>query len=384
MKSQTYPENPSDSRSVSGLIDSICDRFEAAWRTGKKPQIEEFLQEARDVPRTQLLQAMLAVDIQYRQKAGEDLNEEDYRRRFPENLETIHAIFVQRDTTTSFPAEVDRPIPQVLGDYELLERVGSGGMGVVYKARHRRLNRLVALKVLRSEFIESPEAARRFAREMEAGGRIIHPNLVMVTDAREENGVPLLVMEYVDGEDLGQVLRRQGRLPVKDACEITRQTAIALQHAHENGLVHRDIKPSNLMWTTDGTVKVLDLGLARIQDDLVAITATGQTLGTPDYMAPEQICAESQIDIRADLYSLGCTLYHLLVGQPPFSGSSYSSHLSKLQAHVEAPFPSVRQTHLEIPEQLQAIIERLTAKNPDERFGAPQDLVHAVTPFAEA
>jgi serine/threonine protein kinase len=191
-------------------------------------------------------------------------------------------------------------------------------------------------------------------------------------------------MEYVDGEDLGQVLRRQGRLPVKDACEIIRQAAVALQHVNENDLVHRDIKPSNLMWTANGRVKVLDLGLARIQDDLVAITATGQTLGTPDYMAPEQILAESQVDIRADLYSLGCTLYHLLVGQPPFSGPAYTSHLSKLQAHVEAPFPSIRQTHPEIPEQLQAIVERLTAKKPDERFGTPQDLVQAITPFAEA
>ncbi|MBI2479966.1 MAG: serine/threonine protein kinase [Planctomycetia bacterium] len=205
-----------------------------------------------------------------------------------------------------------------LREYQLLERLGRGGMGTVYKALHTRLKRVVAVKVLPADRLNDPAAVARFQREMEAVGKLDHPNIVRATDAGEVDGIHFLVMEYVLGLDVSDLVRRAGPLPIAEACEIARQAAVGLQNAHEHGLVHRDIKPSNLMLTADGQIKILDLGLARLHDSQQGdLTSASQMMGTIDYMAPEQTSASRDVDIRADIFSLGATLYKLLCGQAP-------------------------------------------------------------------
>ncbi len=198
----------------------------------------------------------------------------------------------------------------LLGEYRILKELGRGGMGTVYRAIHTRLDRPVALKVLPPERMADPRAVARFEREMKAVGRLSHPNIVQATDARSIEGRHILVMEYVEGHDLTEVVARRGALRVPDACEAVRQAALGLQYAHEHGLVHRDIKPSNLMLTPQGVVKILDLGLARFQMEAdqpegAGLTAAHQAMGTPDYMAPEQVSDVHSVDIRADAGAKG-------------------------------------------------------------------------------
>jgi serine/threonine protein kinase len=272
-----------------------------------------------------------------------------------------------------------------LGEYELLEKLGEGGMGTVYRAEHTKLKRIVALKVLPKGRREDERAIARFEREMKAVGRLDHPNIVRAHDAREVEGTRFLVMEYVEGLDLGKVVRRVGPLSVADACELIRQAALGLQSAHQHGLVHRDVKPSNLMLTARGEVKLLDLGLARFQSDQPAgeeMTRAGQAVGTPDYMAPEQISDTHSVDIRADIYSLGCTLYKLLTGQAPFSGPQYEGHFEKMEAHLKKPIPPIRQFRADVPPELVAVINRMLAKEPGLRFGTPAEVADAVGPLA--
>jgi serine/threonine protein kinase len=189
-----------------------------------------------------------------------------------------------------------------LGEYKLLEKLGEGGMGAVYKAMHTKLGRLVALKILSRERVWDDRAVARFEREMRAAGAVDHPNVVRATDAREVDGIRLLAMEFVDGLDLTALVRRCHPLPVADVCELIRQAAMGLQAAHEHGLVHRDVKPSNLMFSRQGQVKLLDLGLARFALDsprAMEVTSSDQTVGTIEYMAPEQFSDSHAVDIRA-------------------------------------------------------------------------------------
>lgn len=272
-----------------------------------------------------------------------------------------------------------------IGQYELVEVLGHGGMGTVYKARHTKLKRWAALKVLPAAQLHDPAAVARFHREMEAVGRLDHPNIVQATDAGEEGDVHFLVMEYVEGIDLGKLVRRLGPLSIPDACEIVRQAALGLAHAFEHDLVHRDVKPSNLMLTTAGQVKLLDLGLARLHGEHPAdqsLTATGQVMGTADYMAPEQATNTRSVDIRADLYSLGCTLYHLLTGRAPFGSPEYDSYFKKMLAHSQHPVPPVRELRPEVPDALLRVLERLLAKDPAGRYATPAELVQRLEPFA--
>jgi hypothetical protein len=272
-----------------------------------------------------------------------------------------------------------------LGEYQLLEKLGEGGMGVVYRARHTELDRLVAVKVLASGRLGDEEAVARFRREIRAAGKLDHPNIVRAHDARQIGAAHLLVMEYVDGVDLGTLVRRTGPLRVADACELVRQAALGLGCAHAHGLVHRDIKPSNLMLGREGTLKILDLGLARVQAATASaeMTVVGQVMGTPDYMAPEQASDSHSVDGRADLYSLGCTLYELLAGRPPFSGPSYGTLMEKLAGHARDPVPPIQQLRDDVPKPLAAALERLLSKDPAERFQTPDELAKAIAPFAD-
>jgi serine/threonine-protein kinase len=274
----------------------------------------------------------------------------------------------------------------VLGPYVLLERLGQGGMGQVYKARHALLDRLVALKVLRAELLERPNALERFRREIQASGKLTHPNVVLAHDANQVGDTFFLVMEHVAGTDLAKLLKQRGRLPPGEAADYVRQAALGLQHAHEHGLVHRDVKPSNLMLTTPGrVVKVLDLGLARLQAEANAssgsLTHEGDVMGTPDYIAPEQAMDSRSADVRADVYSLGCTLYHLLSGQPPFPGGSVPQ---KLFQHQKATPTPVEQLCPEVPAGLAAVVGRMMAKRPEDRYPTPGEVAAALAPFAAA
>jgi WD40 repeat protein/serine/threonine protein kinase len=273
----------------------------------------------------------------------------------------------------------------VLGNYVLLERLGEGGMGAVYKARSRKLGRTVAVKVIRKERLTHPDAVRRFHREIQACAHLSHPNIIHAFDAGEEQGTHFFVMEYVEGTDLGALLKKQALLPVPAVCAYIRQAALGLQHAHEKGLVHRDVKPSNLFLCNrgagsgpNGVVKVLDLGLARISDDpdhSGTLTDTGAVMGTPDYMAPEQILDTHAADVRADLYSLGCTLYQLLSGQVPFPGKTVGHKLFRHQTETARPIEELRP---EVSPALAAIVRKLMAKKPEDRFQAPAELVEAL------
>jgi serine/threonine protein kinase/WD40 repeat protein len=264
-----------------------------------------------------------------------------------------------------------------LGAYVVLERLGTGGMGNVFKARHRGLGRIVALKVIHRDKLNNPAAVKRFEREIRVAGQLDHPNVVHAYDAEEVNGAKVLVMEYVEGTDLNKLVKENGPLPVREACDYIRQAALALQHAQDKGLVHRDVKPGNLMLQSGGTVKLLDLGLALLQQPLVEgstsgpLTVAGKVVGTVDFIAPEQARDPSNVDIRADLYSLGCTFYFLLTGQPPFDGATVTNKLFKHA--LEEPRP-VEQLRPGVPAPVTAVIRRLMAKRPDDRFQTPAEV----------
>ena len=272
-----------------------------------------------------------------------------------------------------------------LGRYELLSKLGAGGMGTVYKARQVVLNKIVALKVLPKDRTSDARAVARFDREMKAIGQLSHPSIVQAHDAGDIDGTTVLVMEYVDGLDLAKVTKAVTPLGIADACELVRQTAVGLQYIHENGLVHRDIKPSNLMLTRQGQVKILDLGLALLGPHQATdneLTSNGLAMGTPDYIAPEQAGDSHRVDIRADIYSLGCTLYHLLTGRAPFSGPSYKTPFEKVIAHARDTAPAVRASRPEVSSQLSAVVERMMAKDPAARFSTPAEVAAALAPFA--
>jgi WD40 repeat protein/serine/threonine protein kinase len=282
----------------------------------------------------------------------------------------------------------------LLGSYVLLDRLGEGGMGAVFKARNWKLGKLHALKLIRKERLGNPDAVRRFHREIRAAAQLEHPNIVRAYDADEVGGNHFFVMEYVEGIDLNKLVKARGPLPVLQACDYIRQAALGLQHAHERGMVHRDIKPANLLVTRgegreasksdlsslaphpSPLVKILDMGLARFERSKDAelsatLTQEGAVMGTPDYIAPEQALASHGVDIRADLYSLGGTLYFLLTGQVPFPGGSLAEKLMKHQ--FEEP-PAVERLRPDVPPGVSAVVRRLLAKRPEERCQTPAEL----------
>lgn len=288
--------------------------------------------------------------------------------------------------SVSHPAVADL---ETLGQYKLLAKLGEGGMGAVYLALHTRLNKHVALKVLSDSRMGAADAVARFKREMRAVGSLDHPHIVRAMDAGEHEGTYYLVMELVQGLDVGEVLRRLGPLPLAEACEIVRQAAAGLQHAHENGLVHRDIKPSNLMLASQphgAQLKILDLGLALLEERHQAasgeLTSSGQIMGTIDYMAPEQADDTHTVDIRADIYALGASLHKLLTGHVPFHGAQYRSTARKLLALTTQAPPRIDTLRDDLPPQVVEVIHRMLARQPEQRYPTPQAVADALAPFA--
>ncbi|HUQ71100.1 MAG TPA: protein kinase, partial [Planctomycetaceae bacterium] len=281
--------------------------------------------------------------------------------------------------------------------YRIVEMIGQGGMGVVYRAEHRLMNRFVAIKLINAQLVQHPQAVERFRREVQAAAKLSHANIVTAHDAEQAGNAHFLVMEFVEGTDLASVVRQRGPMSVTTACDCIRQAAAGLQHAHERGMVHRDIKPHNLMISPDGQVRILDFGLANFASEIALIeaeaeasdvktdsarhlTTFGSVMGTPDYIAPEQARDAHAADIRADIYSLGCTLYYLLTGKPPFDGKTA---IDKLKAHVEQAPTSLDQLRPDVPRELSVVVARMMAKNPAKRFQTPADVVAALAQFTQ-
>ncbi|HEY7309019.1 MAG TPA: protein kinase [Gemmataceae bacterium] len=310
----------------------------------------------------------------------------DLAAQFPEPR-AFAGELIQRGWLTPYQVNrlfQDKADELILGPYLLLERLGEGGMGAVFKARHKLMDRVVALKVIRAERLTGADDARRFLREIQAAARLSHPNIVLAYDADRIGDRFFFVMEYVEGADLSKLVRQQGPLPPAAACDYARRAALGLQHAHEQGLVHRDIKPANLLLTTKGgVVKVLDLGLARLSHgenshSTEPLTHYGTVMGTLDFMAPEQAIDPHGADIRADIYSLGCTLYVLLTGKVPFPGGSF---MEKLFRHKEIEPLPVEAHRPEVPLGLALVVRKMMAKPREARYQTPAEAAAALLPY---
>src|SRR5262249_38108441 len=296
-----------------------------------------------------------------------------------------------------FAAPLGPRVPAELAEhprYRILEVLGSGGMGVVYKAEHRLMERTVALKVIDRGLTGNPAVVERFRREVKAAAQLNHPNIVHAYDADQAGDNHFLVMEFIEGTTLARLVEQQGPLPVAQACDAVRRAALGLQRAAENGMVHRDIKPHNLMRTPQGQIKVLDFGLARLVSEVGppvaapteetapttsrSLTHLGMVMGTADYMAPEQAADAHAADSRADIYSLGCTLYFLLTGQPPFPEGTMRDKLSAHRQDKPRPLSDFRD---DLPAGLVHVIERMMDKDPAQRYQTPEEVARALRPF---
>ncbi|MCL2120296.1 MAG: serine/threonine protein kinase [Planctomycetaceae bacterium] len=395
---------------VSKKIDALCDQFEGEFRVGLSPHIEDFLLKVDESYRPALFQELLGLEVDLRLELTKSADvfpaldgpatitsplsddpESEYRLRFPQYADLVTRVVCRTVA------------PRYLGDYELLREIGSGGMGVVYKAVQKYLNQPVAIKVLPQRFSDDPQTVLRFRREMFLIGELNHPNVVRALYAGESKGFLYLVMELVSGTTLQGLMESAWNRYITDessseryrmspgaACEVVRQAALGLAHLSQFGLVHRDVKPANLMITGDGIVKLFDLGLGKFDfGELTAapsdstLTRIGTMMGTLDYMAPEQWTDSASVDIRADIYSLGCTLYFMLTNTPPYTGPEYASKRDKFLAHLSGPLPSLDDVLHTSPMGIDAVYRRMLAKEPTERFQTPEELAAAMEPFAD-
>ncbi len=297
----------------------------------------------------------------------------------PKDAQELARQLVQSKQLTKFQAQeiyAGRAKSLTLGNYTILDRIGAGGMGQVFKAEHRRMKRVVAVKTLPKAFLKDAAAVARFQREVEAVAKLHHPNIVAAFDADEADGVNFLVMEYVEGSDLSALVKKCGPLSVAKAVNYILQAARGLDYAHRHGVIHRDIKPANLLLDSEETIKVLDMGLARFDSASDAtqaeLTGSGAVMGTVDYMAPEQALSAKHADARADVYSLGCSLYYLLTGKAAYDGDSM---MAKLLAHREQPTPSLGP---EVPEEVQGVFQKMVAKKFEDRYQSMSEVVAAL------
>lgn len=384
--------------------------FDAAWQqvaTGTPPpRLERVLQSIPQSERPVYLRELLAIDLEYRTKRGESPRVDDYVQRLAADAETVQSVFAECGIDCTCPAgshesagagQGEGPQPASpegylslkagteIGNYTIIRLIGQGGMGAVYQAEHRRMRRKVALKMISPAALKHPEALQRFHREAEAMARLEHPNIVTAHDADQAGDIHFLVMQYVDGEDLSTMVKNRGPLEVDAALRYLIQTALGLEYAHHEGVIHRDIKPSNLIVNKNGTVKILDMGLARLEDSLSEaapdkhnLTQAGNLMGTVDYMAPEQALDAKEADQRADIYSLGCTFYYIVTGQKLYGGDT---PMKRIMAHRFEPIPSLHAARPEAPAGLDPIFQKMVAKNRAERYQSMTELLAALAPF---
>jgi len=436
-------EADSEKLSIASLerIDELCTQFENAIRSGgESPNVRSLLERASsDAAKETLFRELLGIHFECLPLEERAAVAVSYRKKFPDYMVIINATFGETDSLsvkdfakllvqsqlfdrkhveadykkisrkrkpasgnefakaleelgrlTQFQISeitAGRGKSLVFGNYHVLHPIGEGGMGAVFKARHRRMDRLVALKTIHSKFIQDFDAVSRFHREVKAAARLTHPNIVTAFDADEANGTHFLAMEFVDGEDLSILVRKTGPLSLELAVDCIHQSALGLKFAHESGVVHRDIKPSNLLLTNDGNIKILDMGLARLdetrREDLTGqsekdLTRSGAVMGTVSYMAPEQALDSKNADARSDIYSLGCTFYFLIAGRPPYSGETFTQ---TFLAHREAPIPQLNDVAQNVPAGLDTVLATMIAKSPEDRYQSAGELLTALTPF---
>ncbi len=294
----------------------------------------------------------------------------------PKNAEELIAELVKQSQLTKFQAQAvaaGKARSLILGEYTIVDKIGAGGMGQVFKAEHRRMKRPVAIKMLPPAMTKDTAALARFQREVEAAAKLEHPHIVAAYDAGQAGSAHFLVMQYVDGQDLSALVKKHGPLSVESAVGYLLQAARGLEYAHGEGVIHRDIKPANLLLDKKGAIKILDMGLARISTDGNAatqaeLTGTGAVMGTVDYMAPEQAMSTKSADARADIYSLGCSLYYLLTGSPVYDGETITA---RLVAHQFSPVPSLG----DVPEAVEAIFQKMVAKKIEDRYQSMTEVI---------
>ena len=402
--------------SDSNRINEAVGRFERAWKAGVTRPIEDFLAGLDEPRRRTLLHELLRVELAMRRRANEKPSQEEYRKRFPKDHAVIDAVFgpdshragekratesskairsgrvVAASPANSIPAELAG-----IADYEIIRKLGGGTMGLVFLAHNQIMGRDEVLKLISRDIIDSPGVLDRFLREIRAVARLRHPNIVAAYFAFRAGGSLVFAMEYVEGLDLARMVKAKGPMPVSHACSFIHQAALGLQHAHQAGMVHRDIKPGNLMLTREGDraiIKVLDFGIAKAGREQEVLdpapndegrelnrssdlTAFGQMMGTPAFIAPEQIVDAQKADIRADIYSLGCTLYFLLSGRAPFEGAT----MDVLRAHRSTEAQPLNLVRSEVPAELAEVVAKMMAKKPAQRFKEPAEVAKALTPF---
>jgi WD40 repeat protein len=396
-------------------LNSLVARFEGAWRGPARPTPEAFLAACPAELRAALLVELVHADLEFRLKAGERARVEEYLARFPEltaRPDEVRALVAAEyrhrrrhepaidpeEYGRRFPALADGltlsdspvtprvptaaapgdfPPPAVPG-YEVLGTLGRGGMGVVYRARHVRLKRVVALKMILAGGQAGPQERERFLREAEAVARLQHPNIVQVFEVGEHEGLPFLAQEYVEGGTLGARVAGAPQ-PPRAAAAITEALARAVHHAHEHGVVHRDLKPGNVLLTADGTPKVTDFGLAKLLDTDTGQTQPGAVLGTPSYAAPEQARGHTRaVGPPADTYALGAVLYELLTGRPPFRGMTVLETLDQVVGQEPVP---PRRLRPGCPRDLETVCLRCLEKQPGRRYGSAAELAEDLRRF---
>jgi len=369
-------------------IDSIRAKFGSRWRSGERPRIEEFLARGQPADRPSLLSQLLRVELTRRRENGETPTVEEYLRRFPEDAAILRRVFdslparespseagendsrdgALAETVLGVPSEQAAPAEraaQRFGDYELLEEIGRGGMGVVYKARHVPLNRVVALKMINAGEFADEEQIARFHAEAEAAARLDHPHIVPVHEVGEQDGLHYFSMGFVEGRSLKDRLR-DGPLEPGEAARLVQTMAEAVQYAHEKGVVHRDLKPDNVLIDAEGRPRITDFGLAKRLDADSEMTRTGQVMGTPSYMPPEQARSDlANVGPLSDVYSLGAILYALLTGRPPFQAANTLETLKQVLERDPVP---PRQLDPAVDRDLETICLKCLEKDPQRRY----------------
>ena len=358
-------------------IDDVCCRFEAIWRAGGLPRIESFLDAVNGQNRTTLLFELLSLELELRSESGDEPLVTDYRDRFPESLDIVEDAFGKwfqqgppvKSTNSAVAGLSSSAGPDLgrvrrVGEYELVEELARGGMGVVYKARHLSLNRMVALKMILSGPFASEAEVRRFRVEVEAAARLDHPHIVPIFEVGRHQGHAFYTMKLIEGNDLGRHLGRFVGDPRGSAILMV-ALAQAVHHAHRRGLIHRDLKPSNILIDPTGQPHITDFGLAKRADaEASSLTASGTVLGTPSYMAPEQAVG-GQVGPAADVYSLGAILYQLLTGRPPFRAPTVAETIAQLIE--QEPIPP-RRIRPEVPVELECICLKCLEKKAEHRY----------------